>query len=145
MRPIFWRCRPNSYVYRTSDWDEFPNGRWGNSSSPSFNEFKGYHLFYLKSRSPKDELLEMWGKELNSERDVWEVFYCYLTGKPNKAGIKVRDTSYIWLHSLSLPLRYYLFIRDYYETLTKHPHHKFSCDILKMKLAWLSWAYYNII
>ena len=89
MRPIFWRCRPNSYVYRTSDWDEFPNGRWGNSSSPSFNDLKTYHLFYLKSRSPKDELLEMWGSELKDETDVWDVFYSYLTGTPNKDGVKV--------------------------------------------------------
>lgn len=89
VRPIFWRSRPNSYVFRTSDWDEFPNGRWGNSSSPSFNELKTYHLFYLASRSPKEELLDMWGHELNDEKDVWNVFYCYLTGKPNKKGIKV--------------------------------------------------------
>nr|KAG5696213.1 hypothetical protein BaRGS_021698 [Batillaria attramentaria] len=76
------------YVYRTSDWDEFPNGRWGNSSSPSFNDLKTYHLFYLKSRSPKEDLLKMWGPELTDERDVWEVFYCYLTGEPNKSGVK---------------------------------------------------------
>lgn len=31
----------------------------------------------------------MWGHELNDEKDVWNVFYCYLTGKPNKKGIKV--------------------------------------------------------
>lgn len=90
VRPIFWRCRPNSYVYRTSDWDEFPNGRWGNSSSPAFNDLKTYHLFYLSSRSAKEELLKMWGEELTSERDVWNVFYCYLTGEPNKTGMKVK-------------------------------------------------------
>lgn len=27
VRPIFWSSRPQSYIYRTSDWDEFPNGR----------------------------------------------------------------------------------------------------------------------
>ncbi|KAK4695215.1 methylenetetrahydrofolate reductase (NADH), partial [Phenoliferia sp. Uapishka_3] len=27
-RPIFWSNRQRSYVSRTSDWDEFPNGRW---------------------------------------------------------------------------------------------------------------------
>ena len=31
----------------------------------------------------------MWGYELNCEEDVWEVFYCYLSGQPNKAGIKI--------------------------------------------------------
>ena len=33
VRPIFWANRPKSYVARTEGWDEFPNGRWGDSSS----------------------------------------------------------------------------------------------------------------
>ncbi|BFZ24002.1 hypothetical protein BsWGS_27041 [Bradybaena similaris] len=89
VRPIFWRCRPNSYIYRTSDWEEFPNGRWGDSRAASFNDIKTYHLFYLKSRSSKEELLEMWGEELTCEQDVWSVFVNYLTGEPNKHGVKV--------------------------------------------------------
>ncbi|XP_035828034.1 methylenetetrahydrofolate reductase [Aplysia californica] len=89
VRPIFWRLRPNSYVYRTSDWEEFPNGRWGDSRSASFNDLKYYHLFYLKSRSSHDEQLQMWGEELTSEQDVWSVFVNYLTGMPNKKGVKV--------------------------------------------------------
>lgn len=28
VRPIFWASRPKSYIYRTQEWDEFPNGRW---------------------------------------------------------------------------------------------------------------------
>ena len=31
----------------------------------------------------------MWGHELNSEEDVWNIFYCYLSGQLNKSGIKV--------------------------------------------------------
>ena len=31
----------------------------------------------------------MWGHELNSVEDVWNIFYCYLSGQPNKSGIKV--------------------------------------------------------
>lgn len=89
VRPIFWRCRPNSYVHRTSDWEEFPNGRWGDSRAASFNDIKTYHLFYLKSRSSKSELLKMWGEELTCEEDVWSVFVCYLTGELNKNGVKV--------------------------------------------------------
>ena len=27
VRPIFWSSRPQSYIYRTADWEEFPNGR----------------------------------------------------------------------------------------------------------------------
>ena len=89
VRPIFWSTRPQSYVYRTADWEEFPNGRWGKSGSAAFGELKDYYLFYLKSRAPKDKLLEMWGKELTCEQDVFDVFHCYLTGKPNKDGVKV--------------------------------------------------------
>ena len=89
IRPIFWRCRPNSYVYRTSNWDEFPNGRWGNSSAASFGDLKSHHLFYLKSRATPEELLHMWGEELTCEQDVWNVFYCYITGEKNAQGYKV--------------------------------------------------------
>lgn len=89
VRPIFWATRPKSYVYRTSDWDEYPNGRWGNSSAPSFNELTDHHLFYLRNPRNKDDLRKMWGKEINSVEDVWEIFYCYLTGTENKQGQRV--------------------------------------------------------
>ena len=90
IRPIFWRSRPKSYVHRTSQWDEFPNGRWGNSSSAAFGDLQDYYLFYLKSKSPKSELLKMWGEKLDSEQDVFEVFKNYITGEKNKNGVKVR-------------------------------------------------------
>uniref|UniRef100_A0A8C0QFA2 Methylenetetrahydrofolate reductase n=1 Tax=Canis lupus familiaris TaxID=9615 RepID=A0A8C0QFA2_CANLF len=89
VRPIFWASRPKSYIYRTQEWDEFPNGRWGNSSSPAFGELKDYYLFYLKSKSPREELLKMWGEELTSEESVFEVFARYLSGEPNQHGYKV--------------------------------------------------------
>ncbi|XP_039210952.1 methylenetetrahydrofolate reductase [Crotalus tigris] len=89
VRPIFWASRPKSYIYRTQEWDEFPNGRWGNSSSPAFGELKDYYLFYLKSKSPREELLKMWGEELSSEESVYEVFRCYIAGEPNRNGHKV--------------------------------------------------------
>ncbi|XP_031469503.1 methylenetetrahydrofolate reductase isoform X2 [Phasianus colchicus] len=89
VRPIFWASRPKSYIYRTQEWDDFPNGRWGNSSSPAFGELKDYYLFYLKSKSPREELLKMWGEELTGEESVFEVFTCYITGEPNKNGHRV--------------------------------------------------------
>ncbi|XP_063319169.1 methylenetetrahydrofolate reductase [Pelmatolapia mariae] len=89
VRPIFWASRPKSYIYRTQDWDEFPNGRWGNSSSPAFGELNDYYLFYLKSKSSKDALLQMWGEELQNEESVFEVFTCYITAQPNRCGHKV--------------------------------------------------------
>ncbi|RWS16852.1 methylenetetrahydrofolate reductase-like protein, partial [Dinothrombium tinctorium] len=84
VRPIFWANRTKSYVYRTSSWDEFPNGRWGDSSSPAFGELKDYYLFIGKSKSPLEELRRMWGKELSSEKDIWDVFYNYVSGSINK-------------------------------------------------------------
>jgi methylenetetrahydrofolate reductase (NADPH) len=38
VRPIFWANRPTSYLQRTSSWDEFPNGRWGDNRSPAYGE-----------------------------------------------------------------------------------------------------------
>lgn len=58
----------------------------GNSSSPAFGELKDYYLFYLKSKSPREELLKMWGEELTSEKSVFEVFEHYLSGEPNQHG-----------------------------------------------------------
>ncbi|XP_047228612.1 methylenetetrahydrofolate reductase isoform X2 [Girardinichthys multiradiatus] len=89
VRPIFWASRPKSYIYRTQDWDEFPNGRWGNSSSPAFGELNDYYLFYLKSKSSKEALLQMWGEELKNEESVFTVFTCYITAQPNQNGQKV--------------------------------------------------------
>ncbi|KAL7827499.1 hypothetical protein SRHO_G00332170 [Serrasalmus rhombeus] len=90
VRPIFWASRPKSYIYRTQDWDDFPNGRWGNSSSPAFGELTDYYLFYLKSKSPKEALLKMWGEELTREESVYEVFTNYITSQVNQSGHKVR-------------------------------------------------------
>uniref|UniRef100_W5MEH5 Methylenetetrahydrofolate reductase (NADPH) n=2 Tax=Lepisosteus oculatus TaxID=7918 RepID=W5MEH5_LEPOC len=89
VRPIFWASRPKSYIYRTQEWDEFPNGRWGNSSSPAFGELNDYYLFYLKSKCSKEALLKMWGEELMNEESVFEVFTNYITAQPNCAGNKV--------------------------------------------------------
>ena len=48
---IFVPICANLYLYhRTQEWDDFPNGRWGNSSSPAFGELTDYHLFYLRTR-----------------------------------------------------------------------------------------------
>lgn len=58
----------------------------GNSSSPAFGELKDYYLFYLKSKSPREELLKMWGEELTSEKSVFDVFEHYLSGEPNQHG-----------------------------------------------------------
>lgn len=89
VRPIFWSSRPKSYIHRTLSWDDFPNGRWGSSSSPAFGELSDYYLFYLKSKVKPEMQLKMWGKQLGCEQDVFDVFVCYLTGQCNKSGVKV--------------------------------------------------------
>jgi len=92
VRPIFWTQRPKSYIHRTRHWDEFPNGRWGKHDSPAFGDLKDYYLFFLASQSPKAELKKMWGEELTTEQDVWNVFENYIGGKPNKDGLMVQRT-----------------------------------------------------
>lgn len=37
----------------------------------------------------------MWGSELTSEQDVWDVFYCYLSGQANRAGHKVKKIAWV--------------------------------------------------
>lgn len=73
----------------------------GNSSSPAFGDLKDYYLFYLKSKCPKEELLQMWGTELTSEQSVFEVFVRYLSGEANQHGYKVSAAG----GSLVIPLQ----------------------------------------
>jgi methylenetetrahydrofolate reductase (NADPH) len=48
VRPIFWAIKPKSYIARTKDWDEFPNGRWGVSRSPAFGIPEQYYSMNKK-------------------------------------------------------------------------------------------------
>ncbi|PAV82566.1 hypothetical protein WR25_26686 [Diploscapter pachys] len=89
VRPIFWSARPKSYIYRTRDWDEFPNGRWGNSSSPAFGDLQDYYLFYLKTPANKDGQLKMYGETLKNFDDVKKVFVHYISQETNESGVKV--------------------------------------------------------
>lgn len=73
----------------------------GNSSSPAFGELNDYYLFYLKSKSSKDALLQMWGEELMNEESVYEVFTCYITGQPNRSGHKVRTVRTVTINRLT--------------------------------------------
>lgn len=45
VRPIFWANRKFSYIQRTKDWDEFPNGRWGRSGAATFKVDDEYPSF----------------------------------------------------------------------------------------------------
>lgn len=49
---------------------------------------------FLEPKKNKETLLQMWGYEVNSESDVWEVFNCYISGCANRYGYQV--TSIPW-------------------------------------------------
>ena len=80
VRPIFWKNRNKSYIARTAEWDEFPNGRWGDSRSPAFGELDTYGY---GMRLSNEEARKVWGypKEI---QDIKNIFCNYLLGKiPN--------------------------------------------------------------
>lgn len=77
VRPIFWKNRNKSYVARTQDWDEFPNGRWGDSRSPAFGELDAYDVGL---KGTNEQNIKLWGKP-ETLRDVANLFIRYLEGK----------------------------------------------------------------
>jgi methylenetetrahydrofolate reductase (NADPH) len=79
VRPIFWANRPRSYLARTMEWDEFPNGRWGDSRSPAFGALTDYHLARIHI-IPEDRK-EMWGKAPQNAADINEVFVKFCRGE----------------------------------------------------------------
>ena len=75
VRPIFWKNRNKSYVARTQDWDEFPNGRWGDARSPAFGHLDAYGIG-LKGKN--EYYIQTWG-EPRSLRDVANLFIRFLS------------------------------------------------------------------
>lgn len=51
IRPIFWANRTKSYLSRTENWDEYPNGRFGDSRSPAYGELDGYGIWIKQTVS----------------------------------------------------------------------------------------------
>ncbi|KAI9678482.1 MAG: hypothetical protein M1829_002080 [Trizodia sp. TS-e1964] len=74
VRPIFWRNRNKSYVMRTQDWDEFPNGRWGDSRSPAFGELDAYGIGL---KGTNEQNIKLWG-EPRSIADIASLFIGFL-------------------------------------------------------------------
>lgn len=77
VRPIFWRNRNRSYIDRTQDWDEFPNGRWGDARSPAFGSLDAYNIG-LKGTNEHNR--KIWGEPKTFE-DVRTLFSNYIQGK----------------------------------------------------------------
>jgi len=89
VRPIFWANNPQSYVRRTSEWDEFPNGRWGVSRSPAFGgddaADQGFVSYSKKFKTVNfEEKKKFWGAQCRSLDDVSKVFSAYLAGTIKK-------------------------------------------------------------
>lgn len=76
VRPIFWRNRNRSYVARTQDWDEFPNGRWGDSRSPAFGELDSYGVGL---KGTNEQNINLWGTP-TSVQDISDLFVRYMQG-----------------------------------------------------------------
>ncbi|OCH96255.1 methylenetetrahydrofolate reduct, partial [Obba rivulosa] len=73
IRPIFWANRPRSYVHRTENWDEYPNGRFGDSRSPAYGELDGYGVWIKQT---KEEALKLWDTPttINEIRELFKKF-----------------------------------------------------------------------
>jgi len=79
VRPIFWNNAIEYYIQRTSDWNQFPNGRWGNIHESQYGEIQDYHLFSISLGSTENKT-KMWGK-LKDIEDVSDVFVQFLNSK----------------------------------------------------------------
>lgn len=82
VRPIFWANRPKSYIDRTSSWDQYPKGRWGDSRSPAFGNLSDYHLLGSggwSSGTLKESMAKMYGEVLSVD-DVVNVFVSFQKG-----------------------------------------------------------------
>lgn len=77
VRPIFWRNRNRSYIARTQDWDEFPNGRWGDARSPAFGELDAYGVGL---KGTNEQNIKLWGRPV-CIKDIVDVFVRYMNGK----------------------------------------------------------------
>ena len=111
VRPIFWAIKPKSYICRTQEWDEFPNGRWGLSRSPAFGLNDDLMISMSKKYSFNfEEKKKIWGNELNSLKQISEVFINYLTGKlkkfPFSEGCLQPETSVILEPLINMNLNY---------------------------------------
>lgn len=83
VRPIFWNNRPRSYLIRTMDWDDFPNGRWGDSGSPAFGNLNEYYLIRrgMGYQAKQHNFRSMWGENPQTHQDIYAVFVNFCEGK----------------------------------------------------------------
>ncbi|KAF8637613.1 hypothetical protein AX17_002682 [Amanita inopinata Kibby_2008] len=75
IRPIFWANRAKSYISRTENWDEYPNGRFGDSRSPAYGELDGYGVWIKQT---KEDALKLWDHPTTFE-DIASLFSRFCT------------------------------------------------------------------
>jgi len=63
-------------VTRTTEWDEFPNGRWGDSRSPAYGELDGYGIGI---KHTTDDAIRFWGYPTAVE-DLCDIFAKFVHG-----------------------------------------------------------------
>ena len=81
VRPIFWANKPRSYIARTSEWDEFPNGRWGVSRSPAFIDMGEYPSMAKIFKKSNKKLRELWGESYENQLQIGQLVIGYIEGK----------------------------------------------------------------
>ncbi|RDX50941.1 methylenetetrahydrofolate reduct [Lentinus brumalis] len=77
IRPIFWANRTRSYLSRTENWDEYPNGRFGDSRSPAYGELDGYGVWLKQS---KEDALKLWDTPTSID-DIHALFAKFCVGQ----------------------------------------------------------------
>jgi len=84
IRPINWANRPKSYINRTDDWDEFPNGRWGDASSPAFGDTSYFCHDYSNNIISVEERCIILGEHPTSLHDIQNVFVNFIQGDSSR-------------------------------------------------------------
>merc|ERR1719281_624486 len=83
-RPIFWAQRAKSYVERTNNWNEFPDGRFGQRDAEMFKPAERTHSTEDLAKKLSDEwsftdevgLSELFVKFLSTGSDVTQLPWC---------------------------------------------------------------------
>eukprot|EP01087_Luapelamoeba_hula_P018139 TRINITY_DN580_c0_g1_i1.p1 TRINITY_DN580_c0_g1~~TRINITY_DN580_c0_g1_i1.p1 ORF type:complete len:584 (-),score=100.59 TRINITY_DN580_c0_g1_i1:78-1829(-) len=81
VRPIFWSNRPRSYMARTSSWDDFPNGRWGDARSPAYGDLSEHYHLAGAEVGKIQGLRQKWGEAPKTEQEIWNVFAGFCKGE----------------------------------------------------------------
>ncbi|CAG8521997.1 6505_t:CDS:10 [Funneliformis caledonium] len=76
VKPVIWKEQSEDYLGRSEDWDNFPNGRWGDARSPAFGELDGYGV---SLRIPPEQALEYWQRPTTLD-ELKQVFKSYILG-----------------------------------------------------------------